>query len=265
MRSSRLAFLAGLALLAAPPSAGAQNGTLTCDSRDTDGDDGVRVCEIRETTLPARGAIVVDAEPNGSVRVHGWDGSEIRLRVRVEARGRSEDRAQELADAVEIESGGTIRARGARPGGREWWSASFELFVPRRSDLDLRSLNGSLRIDGVTGRIAFSAVNGSVRLADVDGDVRGRTTNGSLQIELSGSQWEGTGMDVRTSNGSVQLAIPEGYGARLETGTVNGTLRVDFPVTVQGRVGKELAFDHGNGGKTLRVRTTNGSVTVRRP
>lgn len=265
MTALRHVTLTALLAAAVPAHAAAQAGTLTCDPRSRDDDDGARVCDIRETVLAARGGIVVDAEPNGGIRIHGWDRDEIRLRVRVEARARSEGRARELADAVNVESAGAIRARGPRTGRREWWTASFELFVPRRADLDLRSHNGGLRIDGVTGRIEFSTVNGSVRLADVGGDVRGRTTNGSLRIELAGTAWDGAGLDARTTNGGVEVVVPEAYHAHLEAGTVNGAVRVDFPVTVQGRLDRELALDLGSGGRTLRVRTTNGSVTVRRP
>jgi hypothetical protein len=45
---------------------------------------------------------------------------------------------------------------------------------------------------------------------------------------------------------------------------VNGHLEVDFPVTLQGRIGKRLALDLGGGGPPLRLETTNGGVKVRR-
>jgi len=62
----------------------------------------------------------------------------------------------------------------------------------------------------------------------------------------------------------VNLYIPAGYNARLETGTVNGPMRFDFPVTVQGRITKQLSTDIGSGGPTIRAVTTNGPVVVRR-
>ena len=37
------------------------------------------------------------------------------------------------------------------------------------------------------------------------------------------------------------MSVPENYSAHLETGTVNGHLSIDFPVTVQGRISRELA------------------------
>ena len=41
--------------------------------------------------------------------------------------------------------------------------------------------------------------------------------------------------------GMQTLAVPADYSADLETGTVNGGIELDFPVTVQGRLGKRLA------------------------
>ena len=65
---------------------------------------------------------------------------------------------------------------------------------------------------------------------------------------LSGDRWDGVGLDVETSNGGVNLTIPEGYNADLTTRTVNGGFRTDFPMTIQG----ELSPRHG-------ISTTLGS------
>jgi hypothetical protein len=60
------------------------------------------------------------------------------------------------------------------------------------------------------------------------------------------------------------MSVPENYSAHLETGTVNGHLSVDFPVTVQGRITRELAVNLGSGGPTVRAMTTNGGVRIKR-
>jgi hypothetical protein len=254
-----------LALLpiAAPAHAQEQQPALSCENWGHD--DGERFCEIRETTVPAgRDIVAVDGGPNGGVRVHAWDRNEIRIRTRVEAHARSEDRARAIAGDVQVRTDDVIRASGPGVRRNEWWAVSFEVYVPARSNLDLRAVNGGVGIDGVSGRIAFETTNGGVHLADVHGDVRGNTRNGGLTVELTGREWRGEGLDVRTTNGGVKILVPEDYSAHLETGTVNGGMRVDFPVTVQGRLGKSLSIDLGNGGQPLRIRTTNGGVVLRR-
>ena len=110
----------------------------------------------------------------------------------------------------------------------------------------------------------FSALNGGVHLSRVGGSVKGGTTNGGFHIELSGNRWDGEALDVSTTNGGVSMSIPENYSAHLETGTVNGQLSIEFPVTVQGNITRELAVNLGSGGATIRAMTTNGGVKIRR-
>jgi DUF4097 and DUF4098 domain-containing protein YvlB len=83
-------------------------------------------------------------------------------------------------------------------------------------------------------------------------------------VQLSGTKWDGTGLDAETRNGSVRLAVPEQYAAQLETGTVNGSIRTDIPVTVSGRISRQLSIPLGGGGRTIRAMTTNGSVQITR-
>ena len=71
-------------------------------------------------------------------------------------------------------------------------------------------------------------------------------------------------MDVRTTNGGIVMSVPENYSAFIETGTVNGGVEVDFPVTVQGRITRQLSFNVGSGGQTVKAMTTNGGVRIRK-
>jgi hypothetical protein len=108
-----------------------------------------------------------------------------------------------------------------------------------------------LSVDGVSGKLALDTHNGSVALVGVGGDVRAHTQNGSLNVQLAGTQWDGTGLDAETRNGSVRLAVPAQYAAQLETGTVNGSIRTDIPVTVSGRISRQLSIPLGGGGRTV--------------
>jgi DUF4097 and DUF4098 domain-containing protein YvlB len=94
--------------------------------------------------------------------------------------------------------------------------------------------------------------------------VRGRTTNGGVEVRLDGDTWDGEGLDLETTNGGIRLRVPEDYSARLETRTVNGSVDIDFPVTVQGNIGRSISATLGNGGALVRAVTTNGQVRVSR-
>jgi Toastrack DUF4097 len=219
-------------------------------------------CEVREATLTPSPRVAVDATPNGGVKVRGWDHPEMRVLARVS--GRSDDGPpEEVVGAVQIESGGTLRATGPAQDRHRGWDVSYRVWVPSRSDLDLRSTNGGIEIGAVSGKIEFETLNGGVNLESLGGAVRGRTTNGGVDVALDGTEWRGEGLDVETTNGGVELRVPQGYNAHLEAGTVNGGMRTDLPITVKGRVGRRLSADLGNGGATVRAVTTNGGVAIR--
>ena len=267
---TRSAVLSSLFLLGAASGALAQAPfrTLTDDPwcRHTGHEnDHPRWCEVRQATLPAAaGVLVVDASPNGGVKATGADRSDVEVRARVEARGGTEDEARAAAAQVRIVAGSNgIRAEGPRTDSPHWW-VSFEVEVPRRSDLRLTSVNGPVTVSGISGHLDLSTENGPVSVSRVAGAVKGRTVNGPITAELEGSRWSGEGLDLETTNGPVTLAVPEGYNARLDTGTVHGPVKLDFPVSVSGSIGHSIETTLGNGGAPVRAHTTNGPVRLRR-
>ncbi len=246
-------------------SALAQKGTLACRDDNWNSDRTVGHCEMREQTLAPSGAIAIDGRRNGGVSVKGWDQNQVFVRARVNASAPTAEEAAALARQITIEtSGGKIHANGPENRKNYQWAVSYEVFVPRRADLAVDTHNGGISISEVNGKIDFNAMNGGVVLRKVGGAVRGSTTNGGLVVELSGDRWDGETLDVRTTNGGIVMSIPENYSAHLETGTVNGDISTDFPVTVQGRINKQLAVNLGAGGPTVKAMTTNGGVRVKR-
>jgi hypothetical protein len=261
-----LPILAGLAAALPAMPAQAQFRTLPDDDwcRKEDSGSEARHCEVREAVLPASARISVDAEPNGGIKVEGTDSGEVRVRAKVSAGARTEAEARALASAVHIETAPTIRAEGPSTSRGEHWSVSFQLHVPRRSGLWLRSHNGGISIADVNGEIEFETTNGGVTLSGLSGRVKGHTTNGGLSVALGGTEWAGEGLAAQTTNGGVRLAVPAGYNAHLEASTVNGGMQIEFPVTLQGNIRRRLSVDLGRGGRPIQVETTNGGVLVRR-
>jgi len=230
---------------------------------DYDGD-RARFCEVRTITLPATGELEIDGSPNGGIDVEAWDGSQVQVEARVTASARSQERADEIAAEIELfAEGGRVDAEGPRTQRREGWAVSYRVRVPRATDLSLRSVNGGISVDEVAGEMDLRTTNGGLSLMGVSGDVRGRTTNGGLRVELTGDRWTGGDLDVQTTNGGVTLLVPDGYSAELQIGTTNGGIDIDFPVTIQGRLGRrQITTTLGEGGASVRAVTTNGGVRV---
>jgi DUF4097 and DUF4098 domain-containing protein YvlB len=240
--------------------------SLTCREDSWPSDRLVNNCEIREQTLAlSGGTIAIDGKPNGGVSVKGWDQNQVLVRARVQAAAPTAGEAEALGRQIRVEtSGAKIFASGPESKRDYQWNVSYEVFVPRRADVSVETTNGGIAIAEVTGRIDFTAMNGGVVLKRVGGTVRGSTMNGGLVIELAGDRWDGDSLDVSTTNGGVILSVPENYSANLQTGTVNGSVSVDFPITLQGRINKQIAVNLGSGGAMVKAMTTNGGVHLKR-
>ena len=223
------------------------------------------VCEVRELTINETWEnITVDASPNGSIKVEGWDRDSIQILARVQVRARSEEKAREILSEIDIETGGNeISADGPKFWGSEKsWSVSFSIMVPVKSNLKLSAVNGGISIRDINGRVKAKTLNGGIVLEKVAGDVDVNTLNGGITAELDGDRWQGRGFDARTTNGGIKIEVPEDYSADLEASTVNGGIHIDFPITVQGWIKKNIDTKLGEGGAPISLRTINGGVSV---
>jgi hypothetical protein len=237
------------------------------DCRD-DSDRGrlVSFCEVRVSAAPpGSGPIRIDPGANGGVTLVGWSENRVEVHTRIQARARTDEEAEALAAEVTIATAGIIEADGPASGRNRNWHVSFLVYAPAASDAELDVQNGPMTVIGVTGRMRLDAQNGPMRLRGVGGDVVARTQNGPLSVDLSGSQWDGTGLDAEAINGPVTLTVPPDYNARLETGTLNGGFTSDVPITmtIRGRIGRSFSGTLGQGGPTVRVMATNGPVRIR--
>jgi hypothetical protein len=264
--SARIAVAAMfLSALAAPLAAQRPaRGNDGCENEHW-GDDRQGFCEVREYTIPATGAtLTVDASPNGGIVVEGSQRGDIVVHARVVATADSQEEARAIAARVQVVATATrVDADGPRNlGRRERWHVSYRVAVPTNTPLSLKSTNGGISVDAVNSKVDLSTTNGGVKLSRMAGDVEGRTTNGGIEVDLEGNAWDGNGLDLQTTNGGVRLMVPSQYNAHLETGTTNGSVKIDFPVMVDGTRSRSFVTDLGSGGATLRVRTSNGGVKI---
>ena len=257
-----------LSLFAGPASAKqwtAATESDSCSAAHFKVNDLVSYAESRDERLPNGSTNYINPGANGSIKVHGWGSSDVLVRACIQAAGPSDSEARSLASQVTIARGaGMIEPSGPSNGDRHYWGVSYEVWVPNAANLDMKTNNGSITVAGVAGQIRFHTQNGSVHLVEVAGDVDGSTMNGSLAIDLVGSGWKGNRLRAETTNGSVRLSVPQNFSARVEASTVNGRLKVDFPVTVSGEIGKTMSFQLGSGGPLVEAKTVNGSVTIAR-
>lgn len=221
--------------------------------------------EVREVTISKPELLTVDGKKNGGISINGENRSDILVRACVQTWGDSETDVRSLAKSIKIQTGSVVQAEGSSD---EHWSVSYQILVPRNTNLKLIANNGGISISDVEGTMDFETKNGGINVRDVAGSVKGRTRNGGVNARLAGKSWRGAGLDLETTNGGINLTLPENYSAKLQTGTVNGGFKSDLELTVklkEYRRGVNIDTDLNGGGAPVRIVTTNGGVRINSP
>ena len=250
---------------------------------------------------PAAGRIEIQ-NANGRTRVIGEDRRDVALRALKNARAESEPAAEELADAIRIRSeeiGGVLQLEADIP--RKWnrhGSIDIELRVPRDTSIVVVSSNGKVCLQGLRHGVRANSSNGSIRLDDVAGDIDittanakvccsctagkliARSSNGKIEVEGHRGAIDATtsnglihatlesladdGVSLATSNGRIVLELPEKPDADVDIRVDNGVIRSDLALGNEVREGTgRLRGRLGRGGRPIRLRTSNGTSSVR--
>jgi DUF4097 and DUF4098 domain-containing protein YvlB len=225
--------------------------------------------EFHQTyALTADGRVELD-NINGSVHISSWDRNEVKVDAVKYA-----DTKERLDEAkIEIDSrSDSLSIRTKYPEHSQNWnwgshnnpaSVEYTLTVPRTARLDeIKLINGSLDINGVSGEVNASCINGRLEAHNLAGRARLSTINGHLDARFD--QLAGHSVELNSVNGSVDLTIPSDSNAEVEATTVSGGINNDFGLHVNHHrfVGHDLRGELGTGGTHIRVSNVNGRVEV---
>lgn len=132
------------------------------------------------------------------------------------------------------------------------------------SDVDASTVNGLVEVSNVGGRVNASTVNGRVSVTTKNGPVRATTVNGGIDVRMSSLERDGD-MKFNTVNGDVTVETPESLDARVSLGTLHGSITSDYPVQLSGRWGPRHASGTiGRGGREIAIETVNGDIELRK-
>lgn len=153
--------------------------------------------------------------------------------------------------------------------------------------IDLNTEDGSVQVEEVSGSLIARTGDGSIHGRKVDGRAEIRTGDGSVRLDgvLTGLVVEtrdgsvevtarpgsrtDSAWDVTTGDGNVRLEAPKDFGAEVDARSSDGRVRVDtLTDTPDAKRDEDEGRDSvtgtlGAGGKTLRIRTGSGSITVK--
>ena len=135
--------------------------------------------------------------------------------------------------------------------------------VPAGARLTIDDVNGNVTVTGADVDSKVNTVNGDITFAGVGASTLG-TVNGKVIGTFTGAAWDGT-MSVETVNGSVDLTFPSGLNAEVSGEMVNGSVNSAFPITIDKGWGpKSFNGRIGTGGRTLKIETVNGTITLKK-
>jgi hypothetical protein len=133
--------------------------------------------------------LVLDLETGGSVRVTGQADDDGRVHVRGQLVDR--DGTVTRLEIARVWSGVRVRVKAASaPGAGSSTSHHFEISVPRRYDVTLRSAGGAVHLRDLSGRFRGRTGGGPLIIERASGQARLTTGGGSIRVvdaDLSGS------------------------------------------------------------------------------
>jgi hypothetical protein len=208
---------------------------------------------------------------NGRITAEATDGANVEVTAERTAKGTSDDAARDLLKQIEMreEVGGErvrveVRAPRMRGSGHE---IKWTVRVPRGVAVDLRTVNGGVKMQSLEGEIRARTTNGGITgVGLVSGSVDASVTNGGVEIELVKPVSTGT-FDLQAVNGGVSLKMPAGSKADVAARCVNGGITVDgLDVQVSGeeRSRRRLDGQLNGGGARVSLETVNGGVKILR-
>ena len=132
------------------------------------------------------------------------------------------------------------------------------------SDVRASTVNGRVEVRNVGGEVKATTVNGKVEVTTRSGPVNASTVNGDIDVSMASVTRDGE-MSFHTVNGSVTVETPSSLDANVSLDTMHGSITSDYPVQLSGKFGPRHAEGTiGRGGRSIRLRTLNGSVELRK-
>ncbi|MGB7848811.1 MAG: DUF4097 family beta strand repeat-containing protein [Candidatus Acidiferrum sp.] len=254
--------------------------------------------EVAKTfTVSGHAKVRVETD-DGAVRVSTGDIKQVEIRVVYS--GYKLDRDLRVNTA---QNGDTVEVAVKTSGGSFWnWgvrhsSLRVEVHMPKDADLSVRTGDGSVEADSITGSMDVTTGDGSIRVQGAKGNIRFHTGDGSIEARALDGQVDASSGDghinlegrfdsltiktgdgsvtakasagskvasswtIHTGDGSVDVEIPGDLQANIDASTHDGHISLGLPLLVEGTLGSsKIRGKLNGGGQQFEIRTGDGSI-----
>ena len=242
----------------------------------------------QDWSLDGVGLLAVHANTdNGHIRYAAGASSRVRVVAKKKVKGPSREEAEGFARQVQITAvreGDIVRIykEHVKPPKGFGVEVSYEITGPAEADLELRTVNGNVDIQGCKASVQGQSTNGSLTVDGGCGQVQLRTQNGNISARVDELRQEALFTNTNgnissriaagcapvtstSTNGNVELQLHGAFAAKIDARTTNGEVkstlelsRVDLAKRTQlvGQLGDESAVE-------VRLHTLNGNVGLK--
>ncbi|HZS08688.1 MAG TPA: DUF4097 family beta strand repeat-containing protein [Blastocatellia bacterium] len=238
--------------------------------------------DFQQTYRVGAGASVGIHNVSGNVKVTGYNGDAIIVA------GFKEGRDRDLVSVEDRSTAGNVSVHVRYPEHCNCdASIRFEVQVPQAvkyrfdaissvsgnvevsgvsGELRARSVSGEVKVKSVSGSVNASSVSGDVEVEEVVGAASAKSTSGNVEAAISRLEG-GEKIEFASVSGNVQVRLPSNLDAEIDLSTLSGSLRTDFPITIEEArfgPGRRARGRVGNGSRSLRLSSTSGNVSLLR-
>jgi hypothetical protein len=223
--------------------------------------------------LDADGRFSID-NVDGPIEIHGWNSNAVALKIRIH--GRTPD----AVEAVKINVDSQPQHAGVHTDlgdhldsgwnwlrliGRDKGTVDYVVNVPRQAQLaGVHSVDGHVKIDGVSGPIIVNTVDGGMDIENAASDLKLNAVDGRISVSMD-SLGAGQPVSLHSMDGHITLAVPEDADANFSVHTVDGGVTSEFaelPAEKEAVVGHKLRGKLRNGSAEVTVETVDGAVKI---
>jgi hypothetical protein len=230
----------------------------------------------RSYTVPEGGRFEL-INVNGLITAEATDGKEVVVEGKRTAKGRSDEVAKENLAKMEIREevgGSTVRVESRPPrmsgfGGHE---IQWTVKVPKGLTIDLRTVNGGVRMKGLSGEIHARTTNGGIKGVGLAVDsLDASVVNGGVEMQFAAPLDSTDTVELTTVNGGVTIELPSESKATIAARAVNGGVRVSDELKAaqdeessESERRRRFNGTMNGGGARVNVSVTNGGVRISR-
>lgn len=219
-------------------------------------------------TLAPNGEVAI-SNVNGKIDVKPSSGNTVEVLAIKKAKGSSPEAAKASLDRITFKEDVApdrvkidtkiASASGFFTGGG--LQVEYHVKVPAGAHVTFTTVNGTIDLTGLTGRIKAETTNGGIRGHNLSGAVDASTTNGGLDIDLA--QIADGGVKLDCTNGGIKVRVPKDGKATISARIANGGIETgELGISTTEASRRRLEGTLNGGGPRIDIEGVNGGITL---